>query len=875
MKQIKKKLRNKGMRVLLSVLLSIGLAGSSFQVAATENVTEEAAVADLDTLSAPENVNKKGYDVVYVVDNSRSVWSQQAIRNNALRNISSMAVWSDIRIGGVFFADQVYDTLSLTSVKDDGGVDKVLKFLNMTEQDPNNIDTNIGNALEAALKLFDSQNASRERIVVLFSDGINERLDGNSDYARDANTKTEEQVKILKDNNIPIYCVFLQKDRNDEGYLKNLVNYFSDENSYTEERFFAVPEENIAYLSDAFVDVFHSMQNHMKYRQISLDSEGTMKFYIPSLGISQLKIYQDGNLAQAKINPPTEKEGKERKVGTASYTLYEDPEVGEWSMEVPSKLVTGTITCYADLFAKAEMRTVQDGGDGKQYRLVVSFYDKNGKEISIDPMVSMDGKVFFAPEGGVEHPIEMSMMVENGKGVSEPFALDTYGSYRFEVHVEYEDFVNLDYALEGGKIKKQAPVVYDKWNQVFSSEKTEKGYVFTLEESQLFKDPEGDAVTIEKVVQLVDGNPVSVEYTDGYVKFTTPKSGDFHCVLQLKDASGMETEMTVQGTVKDRKVIMLMDILLKAALAVVALLIIWLFFNKMKKKAKLREEIKLFHESKADFAKAVNIMDKAAAEIPELEEAFQGLLDGNEEMDMTGLKELAEGMSDELAAVYGVEKYLNPNFVEDTMEPAKELSNNTTDWEAKVEKFSEQIGGMENSKVSINLKIERVKTMKDAVDDFAEKTIENSKELEAFTKDAVASLEEMNNTIIHMMDLMDGEIQCNLSVTDIQNKRYVRGYRGFRQIGGTAMRCYPLDEVSVLGGTTLADEIGETGIYVFSHIAEDGSHGLELRSANGFHVEGVELEKFGERGVCAVLKSGKGYIVKTARGINMTLTVEG
>ena len=173
------------------------------------------------------------------------------------------------------------------------------------------------------------------------------------------------------------------------------------------------------------------------------------------------------------------------------------------------------------------------------------------------------------------------------------------------------------------------------------------------------------------------------------------------------------------------------------------------------------------------------------------------------------------------------------------------------------------------------MKIERVKIMKDTVDDFTEKMIAISKELETFTKDAVVRLAEMNNTIIHMMDLMDGEIQCNLSVTDIQNRRDVRGYRGFRQIGKTTERFFLLDEISVLGRTNLAAEIGETGIYVFAHTAEDGSHGLELRSANKFHVTGTKLEAFGDQGVCAILMSENSYIVQTARGTKMTLTVEG
>ena len=56
------------------------------------------------------------------------------------------------------------------------GCKEVLNALNMTAQDENNIDTNIGNALETAIKMYDGQDSSRQRIVVLFSDGINENF---------------------------------------------------------------------------------------------------------------------------------------------------------------------------------------------------------------------------------------------------------------------------------------------------------------------------------------------------------------------------------------------------------------------------------------------------------------------------------------------------------------------------------------------------------------------------------------------------------------------------------------------------------------------------------------------------------------------------
>ena len=45
---------------------------------------------------------------------------------------------------------------------------------------------------------------------------------------------------------------------------------------------------------------------------------------------------------------------------------------------------------------------VENDKDEKQYQLVGCFYDEAGNEISIDPMVSMEAKILFVPEGETE-----------------------------------------------------------------------------------------------------------------------------------------------------------------------------------------------------------------------------------------------------------------------------------------------------------------------------------------------------------------------------------------------------------------------------------------------------------------------------------------
>lgn len=152
---------------------------------------ESSSVAALDAVEAV-NVSDTGYDVVFCIDNSRSMWKQQDIRDQAVRVLANLAVGSDIRIGGVYFADHVYQRCSLTSLTGEEDTKKVMSFLNFTDKDDGNRDTNIGSALSEALKLFENQDISRKRIIVLFSDGINEDYEGTGSYTARANNMTSQ-----------------------------------------------------------------------------------------------------------------------------------------------------------------------------------------------------------------------------------------------------------------------------------------------------------------------------------------------------------------------------------------------------------------------------------------------------------------------------------------------------------------------------------------------------------------------------------------------------------------------------------------------------------------------------------------------------------
>ena len=134
----------------LAVMLAAGMMCGTLMAARGE---ESSSVAAMDAVEAV-NVSDTGYDVVFCIDNSRSMWKQQDIRDQDVRVLANLAVGSDIRIGGVYFADHVYQRCSLTSLTGEEDTKKVMSFLNFTDKDDGNRDTNIGSALSEVLKLF-------------------------------------------------------------------------------------------------------------------------------------------------------------------------------------------------------------------------------------------------------------------------------------------------------------------------------------------------------------------------------------------------------------------------------------------------------------------------------------------------------------------------------------------------------------------------------------------------------------------------------------------------------------------------------------------------------------------------------------------------
>lgn len=469
---------------LLAAYLGLTTIFSSVSVLADEPAAESVAEeGDMPSdritadLAEPDDLHRIGYDVVYVIDNSSSVWDRQAIRDQAFKNITNLAVGADIQIGGIYFAGNPYSTIAFRSMENQSESEEILSFLNMHSEkaeenykginarDSGNTMTNMGKGLEFAKKLFEESDPSRKRVVVLFSDGVNEVNPGDGD----ADQLTKDMAQDLKNMNTDIYCVYLdmeskETENQDEGFLKDLVNYFSDDADYVPERYEKVKATNISELYSSFIDVFYKMQGNMKYRELLLDSSGKDKFYVPSLGIHKVRVFLQGDFNDEPAILPSEnaEEVSHWNDGNALFYDYSNKGPGWWNIQVQSNQVEeveGTITYYPNLLVLPEIVEAKD----EKAELKIHFFDESRKEILIDDTAEVTAQIHVLKEDGSEHILTPDVQIHKGVAVSDLFDVSENGDYSCTLNVTYDKYVNLTYSDKYlMKIENISPVITEE-----------------------------------------------------------------------------------------------------------------------------------------------------------------------------------------------------------------------------------------------------------------------------------------------------------------------------------------------------------------------------------------------------------------------------
>ena len=883
-KKNKKEIRK--ISIFFAGILSIAMCFSIFVGNTVVNANENTSESTKSDITPPKDLKQVGYDVVYVIDNSRSVWSQQADRDRAFKNITNLAVGADIHIGGIYFANEPYSKIGFKSMENKNDCEDVLAFLNMhslnskenyneiNARNDDNIHTNITEGLSYAKELLSASDPTRERVVVLFSDGKND-AEGATDE------KSYEVAKELGDIHAKIYCVYLAKDYSAVEVLKQIVNYGLAEGDpnyedYTEKRFHEVNIEKISELSSRFVKVFYDMQENMKYHEVDIDSSGNDQFFVPTLGITKLRVYLQGVFKEGtELIPPRESEYDKWSEGNAVFLEYRKPVPGLWKIKVNSpdqEAVEGTVTYYVNLAAQAE---VVSDKESKNKRLVVYFFDKNQNEIAIDDGATVTATLEFKGENGFEKSTPLKMSIDNGVATSGLFEMKGYGNYNYSVDLTYKDLIDLSYHIAGPTITKHAPATTNINGREFSAEKTNSGLVFAIKESELWSDPEEEAVTVVGVTPINVANPIKCDQRDGYVYVTAERAGDIDFSLSLEDASGMEAVVTVKGSVIDQGFVRNMQNGTIIAAIVVILIICMLLYNKQRKKSKLTKLFGSYEQTEAEYKGIEAVCNSKEREYHDMQDRLIECLHGND--DVPGLVEMAAQLTEEQLSMFGLTEFIENGYEDRVLSEGSENCARMDAIKEKMKNLSIQVNAVRDNQKNVNSSIRSMKEHCSKADEYKKALSRELTEIEENSGKISGVLSKIDEVGMQVAIMLNTPITCKLTVKDIS---IIPGVRGAMNPKSNKIRdgYYELESIQLLNGQgSLRSKLGHIGIYVYGYNNEEiNESGLKLVGSKEFEV-GTSLGN--TKKVSEVhLKEGKEYEITVnspmVRGrVSMTLKI--
>ena len=852
----------------------------------TEGVAEEAATTEVrpvsieSAITKPDNVEQNGYDVVFVIDNSQCLNKQLVnARNDAIRPLISYMAGANFNVGLVYFSEGLDAALGLTSMENSEGSQKVLGFFEdeadaqysmsgSSGNDAQEEKVNIGEALLKAKNMLKSSSSQRKQLVVLFGES-NENIES-------ADAQTAAQA--LQKNNVPIYCVYRETEDNaqNEDTLKKIVNYYDDNTDNASERFYKVAGKQVQKLQMNFREVFFDMQNIVTKLSQKPDSDGNIKFYVPSIGIRKMNIYINKKAAEnVELKKGDESVPVDAwEIGNGTFFTVENPEAGVraedskvgdlWTLQVGDSALTDVsakITYLADPGVSVEVKsTDSEDSSGKNNQLIVHFFDEDENEIPIDSGANIEVKI-STEDGTVLESDSVEMDIKDGVVSSQFSDAGDYSHYTYDVTLNYPYCKKLHYTISNLSSTKSAPVTTDITEGVYEAEKTETEngsvFQFAIKESDLWNDPEGDGVTITEVTQVNTSNPVTCEQRDGYVYVTAEKAGSIEFSLNLEDETGMTAVVSVKGKIKDpgvkRKV--MFGVAGTGILAVIVVAVLALLERQKKKKRQ-----RIFGELQELAGKVDDSCSKCEMQIKELETQKAQLteyLEGSSETDCDCIRKMAEDMDNELQTMFGVKNYLEENYCEKQFEDVET-------WKNSLRRIQ---SSMKRIKTYMDLEEKDLASVWDQVEKGYQAVNKKMLQINEIEENLKKKKEDIGNIIQNVEDLgeamsqfAENEINCNLTVEDISCSPGAIYRQGAKVNGKNRHGGYKLGSIRRIIGTgtntkILESTVSPLDIYVYGYEKE----GLQLKGKNAFYIKNLNADETPVKTDHAVLLKGNTY----------------
>lgn len=509
-----------------------------------------------------------GYDIVYVIDNSRSMLKNDpdGAGKKAFEKITSLAMDYDTSIGVVFFDQNAYTALDLTQLDSSDTAQKVTDILTSFQEDSvKGMGTDISVGLEAAYNMLKPSEPDREKRIILFSDGFNDS--SSAPMRNEYDMKLQVIADKLEAKNIVLYGMFRnlnQASINETPAFYHLFVNQTEKASHIIDISDENTEEYISTIVNQFFEVLIDKADRISLKSFSKaetdDNENnTLSLYVPECGITRMEIFiEDVNPLEIEFTSLGCSKSFTSNTEKTALHSYEDPSPGIWTISYKDKNILNEGKCTVSFVTDINCRIQLIDNNGL-YHFVFHFYDSQGNELSIDSNISLSAQIRNENGGIVAIPD-----VTNRKGIyySDGFTIpDEFKETGIiEFALEYADYLKINYTID---VPVRNYSITGISNKRYYGRKQSEGIAISIPLQEIC---DSAGVTTIKLLEKNTENMVAASIQEQNIEIIVSKKGLFQGELFLGDSTGIESVISVKGTALTTKSIWVTIVVVLASL---------------------------------------------------------------------------------------------------------------------------------------------------------------------------------------------------------------------------------------------------------------------------------------------------------------------
>lgn len=318
-------------------------------------------------VGAAQNRSGKRYNLIFVTDESGSMKYTDAkkLRYDAIHRFVALMTQNGNLLGSVTFDDGLMDSNPLRTI--DGIEDKLAFMEHISSFNPKG-DTNIGLALEEAVRLLDeAENKENPSVIILLSDG---NTDLKPEEAMEASqVKKAEAIEQARQKGYQIYTICL----NSNGAANAAELQQIAQATGGEFREVKNAEDLKTVQTMYYRMIFGAVEGESEDLHIGAEGYVEKVFTVPGIGVEELNVILEGKSDRGDLTDPdsntyTQAELSEMTMRGNDYQVLKvvQPQGGDWVVRVYGK--PGTEIIFRLLY-NSDFYMTTDVSPAQDYRL--------------------------------------------------------------------------------------------------------------------------------------------------------------------------------------------------------------------------------------------------------------------------------------------------------------------------------------------------------------------------------------------------------------------------------------------------------------------------------------------------------------------------